>query len=291
MNLCLLNKYEEVTYTALQRVCESNGARVFPKVRVGDVFALEGSGVSAAMFSYALRAHFDFLVTDSDYQPLFSVEFDGPLHKTSAVQRERDRLKEELCDRFYHGLLRVNSLYLTKQYRGLDLLTYFVEAWFLEQAFSDAQRSGQVPYDEPFDMTSIYSNGSESGVKWPYWLSLDIQHSFKELHKVGKTGQMVPSHYVGIDPLGNYRCLSWLVVDAARVLQVKTGMRAQRFPAVSESELLSMLAMFDLYEGFQRTQVHSRANIVDRRLFFETVLPTFEANYKLVSAGTCGATV
>lgn len=152
----LLNHYEEVTYDSLTSVCESNGARVFPKVRLADVFAIEKSKLSSAHFGYCLRSHFDFLVTDKDYQPQFSVEFDGPLHRSSAVQRHRDLLKNDLCAHFAHGLLRINSKYLTPDYRGLDLLTYFVDAWFLERAFDEAQRSGAVPYDEPFDMTFIY---------------------------------------------------------------------------------------------------------------------------------------
>ena len=197
MNQRLLNRYEEVTYEALARVCESNGARVFPKVRVADVFPLENSGVSPAHFSYGLRSHFDFLVTDRDYQPQFSVEFDGPLHKTSEVQRRRDSLKNDLCEHFSHGLLRVNSKYLTPTYRGLDLLTYFVDAWFLELAFDEAQRNGTIPYDEPFDMTFIYSTGGTDGKKWPYWLSLDIQIALEKLHSAGRIGQMAPSHHVG----------------------------------------------------------------------------------------------
>ena len=149
----LLNKYEEVTYDALQRACAGDGAHVFPKVRVADVLRLENQTILPAHLSYALRAHFDFLVTDKDYQPLFCVEFDGPLHKTGEKQRERDRLKNEICDHFRHSLLRINSRYLTKNYRGLDLLTDFVDAWFLERAFNEAQSKGQIAYDEPFDMT------------------------------------------------------------------------------------------------------------------------------------------
>ncbi|MFZ2754130.1 MAG: DUF2726 domain-containing protein, partial [Lysobacteraceae bacterium] len=239
MNQRLLNHYEEITYGALTRVCESNGARVFPKVRVADVFPLQNSGIPPAHFTYGLRSHFDFLVTDHDYQPQFSVEFDGPLHKTSAIQRQRDALKDDLCERFNHALLRVNSKYLKPNYRGLDLITYFVDAWFLEKAFDEAQRNGAVPYDEDFDIAFIYSNGDPGAKKWPYWISLDIQLSIQQLHKAGHVGQMAPSHQVGIDSQGNYRCLTWLVMDVKTVVVVTTGMRAQRFHAVCKSELVS----------------------------------------------------
>lgn len=291
MNQRLLNHYEEVTYEALARVCDSNGARVFPKVRVADVFPLANSGVTPAHFSYGLRSHFDFLVTDRDYQPQFSVEFDGPLHKTSKLQRQRDILKNDLCEHFNHGLLRVNSRYLTSNYRGLDLLTYFVDAWFLEQAFDEAQRNGTVPYDESFDMTFIYSTGNPDGKKWPYWLSLDIQLALQKLHKVGRIGQMAPSHHVGIDSEGNYRCLAWLVMDARTVLVVATGMRAQRFHAVCKSELVSMLAMFDLYPKVQQVLSGARGGLVERNIFFSERLPAFQERFGMVSVASVGATV
>ncbi|QLA80632.1 DUF2726 domain-containing protein [Acidovorax sp.] len=291
MNSRLLNRYEEVTYSALQQACSSNGAKVFPKVRVGDVFPLSGSGVSSEHYSYGLRAHFDFLVTNSDYMPLFSVEFDGPLHKTSSVQSGRDRLKNDLCERFSHGLLRINSNYLSRKFRGLDLLSYFVDAWFLEDAFYKAQESGSVPYDEPFDMTFFYTNGSDSGAKWPYWLSLDVQLALQRLHKNRQIGQMAPSHHVGKDSDGNYRCLTWVVFDENHVVYATTGMRAQLFSAVDKADLISMLAMFDLYENIKRALSGELSLLCDRNSFFTVYQPHFEQAYGMVSAGSCGATV
>lgn len=287
----LLNGYEEVTYDALARVCESNGARVFPKVRVADVFKMENSGISPAHFGFGLRSHFDFVVTDHDYQPQFSVEFDGPQHKTSDVQKRRDALKNDLCKHFDHGLLRINSKYLTPAYRGLDLLTYFVDAWFMEQAFNEAQRNGTIPYDESFDITFLCSVSSMEGKEWPYWLSLDLQRSFDELHKAKCTGQMVPAHYVGTDERGNYHCRSWLVMDAQHVLFADTAMRAQRFSAVSESDLVSMLAMFDLYPKVEKALAGGRRDLVNRAKFFNELLPAFESRYAMASALGVGATV
>ena len=287
----LLNQYEEVTYDALQRACAVDGAHVFPKVRVADVFRLENETITSAHLTYGLRAHFDFLVTDKDYQPLFCVEFDGPLHESSPRQRERDRLKDEICEHFRHSLLRVNSRYLTPAYRGLDLLTYFVDAWFLERAFSQAQTDGLVRYDEPFDVTFIYSNGQDGSKKWPYWLSLDIQEQIRALHEKGRIGQMIPSAYVGTDDAENYRCLSWLVLDASSVLCVKTGMKAQRFPAVYESELIAMLAMFDLYELVRKVLAGDRSQVKDRAKFFSQELPAFEKQYSICHVTACGASV
>lgn len=291
MNLRLLNRYEEITFDALKRSCESNGAHVYPKVRVADVFPLQNSGVSDAHFNYGLRSHFDFLVTDGDYQPLFSVEFDGPLHKTNEVQRQRDAMKNELCDHFGHSLLRINSKYLTPDYRGLDLLTYFVDAWFWNDAFCQAQQDGTIPYDEPFDMTFIYSSSQRNERKWPYWLSFDIESELEKLHEAGRIGQQAPSSYIGSDSEGNYRCLAWLVMDERSVLSTMTGMRAQRFPAISECDLVGMLATFDLYPKVKQAVAGQRVRLTDREQFFSGELPAFQKRFKMLGATSFGATV
>ena len=47
-----------------------------------------------------------------------------------------------------YPLLRINSRYLDREFRGLDLPTCFVDVWFLQEAFEGATNSA-VPYDEP----------------------------------------------------------------------------------------------------------------------------------------------
>lgn len=288
MKTRLLNSYEEVTYDRLRAVCEPAGAHVFPKVRVADVFGIQNSGLTDRCFSYALKSHFDFLVTDSDYEPLFSVEYDGPIHQASEEQISRDQLKDTVCEHFHHSLLRVNSRYLNTEFRGLDVLTYFVDVWFLEQAFYDAQEKGLLPYDEPFDACFIYSNGESGARKWPYWLSLDVQVAIRKLYDSGRVAQMAPSHYVGVDQRGNYRCISWIGFAPNDVVWVKTGMRTQRFRGVCESELLSMLAMFDLFEELKRKLRGGSEAVADKGQF-QSELDTFTRTYDMRSAATCGA--
>lgn len=276
MRMKLLNAYEELTYDRLRAVCEPCGAHVFPKVRVADVFQIRGSGLNDRQYSFSLRSHFDFIVTDSGYNPLFSVEYDGPVHKISPTQVERDTIKQDICRHFHQPLLRVNSRYLTRQFRGLDLLTYFVDGWFLEEAFDDAQKKGLVPYDEPFDPTFIYSSGGVEGTKWPYWLSLDIQMAIKKLHERGRVAQMAPFHFVGLDEQENYRCISWLRISKKRFVRVSTGMRAQDFPAVSKAELISMLAMFDLFEHVKKALSGNYRITVEAKKF-QNELDTFRS--------------
>ena len=119
-------------------------------MRLKDVLPIDGSGVSDADYHFSLQAHFDFVVVDKDTRPLFAVEFDGR-HHNDPVQAARDTRKNSLCETFELGLLRSNSRYLDSKFRDMDLLTYFVEVWFMREAFDEAQRAGAVPYDEGFD--------------------------------------------------------------------------------------------------------------------------------------------
>ena len=240
----LLNKYEEIVFGRLKFISEANDAHVFAKVRVADVLPLDKSGVSNDLFGYGLKSHFDFTITSSTYNPLFAVEFDGPLHQQSKTQMQRDEKKNLLAKNFGFPLLRINSRYINRIYRGLDLLTYFIEVWFLSEAFDKAQAEGQIPCDESFDSMSIINDG-KSKKRFPYWLSIDIQAELKKLKESGLIKDNLLSHWVGIDTRGNHRCLTWLNVADDRVLLARTGMRYQNFP-VDISDVLPQVSAFDI---------------------------------------------
>ena len=279
----LLNKYEELTYSSLSEVSQQNGAHVFAKVRLADVFPITGSGLSDADYSFALKSHFDFIVTDRAYNPLFAVEFDGPLHRDQR-QKERDHRKDSLSDRFHFPLLRINSNYIDRQFRGLDLLTYFVEVWFMSVAFDEAQARGDVPYDEFFDPALIIMDPNRKE-RWPYWLSVDLQIRLQKLAESGRIHDYIPSHWIGTDREGTYRCLAWLDFTADSYIIVETGMRAQRFPVVIP-DILSQIAIFDLCEELERafagaTEPESRHVLDELRRFYQK-------NFKMCSSASHG---
>ena len=98
--------YEAETHRILDEVASKNGAQVWPKVRVADVLELRNSGISNEEYSYALKAHFDFTVTDEDSLAQFSVEFDGRSHNTDPDTVRRDSLKNAICEQLSFPLLR-----------------------------------------------------------------------------------------------------------------------------------------------------------------------------------------
>jgi hypothetical protein len=278
-----LNKYETVTYDKIKAVADKVGAHVFSKVRLADVLPVNNSGISDAEFGFALKSHVDFLVTNSEQEPQFCVEFDGPKHRDTEQVR-RDEIKNGLFERFDMPYMRINARYLADRYRGLDLLTFFVDVWFLSIAFHDSQAAGHIPSDEPFDPTFILSNGSDRS--WPYWLSWNLQVKIRRLYDQGRIAQLAPSHWIGADGRGNLRCIAWLFITEDGCLFIETGMRKHRFPAVYCSEVLAQLAVYDLYDilvpALQGQKTLSPPSEVDKRLRY------YQANYEMLSAASCG---
>ncbi|MFC1718471.1 DUF2726 domain-containing protein [Candidatus Poribacteria bacterium] len=279
-----LNKYEQITYSKIKAVTDKVGAIVFSKVRLADVLPINGSGISDSDFRFALQSHVDFFVIDSEHLPLFSVEFDGPRHKNQ-IQIERDLIKNRLLKHFGHPYIRINSRYLDIKYRSLDLLTYFIDVWFLSEAFDAAQQAGYVPYDEPFDPASVISGGASNGRLWPYWLSVDHQIKIEKLWKEGKIAQMIPSHWIGVDEQNNYRCISWILTDRNKGVYIKTGMREQNFHAVHCSDLLSQIAIFELYEKLEDV-LQGKRNPVSSRII-DNQIKKYENLYSPRSIAKC----
>jgi len=244
----ILNLHEEATNLRLKEVCDTYGAHAYPKIRVADVLPIQGSGISNEDFRFALQAHFDFIVCDNEQIPQFAVEFDGPSHK-DAAQRRRDAKKDALCDRFAFPILRINWRHIVKKYKSYDLLSWFVEHWFLAQEFYEAQCKGHVPWDEPYDPMMFFTLPGRSH-RFPMWLSSGLRIKVQELHKKGKIRDSIVSHWIGVDKNGHYHGVSWLRTNDAEAIVVESGMRKQRFP-VSEGDLLGEILAFLIFERLE----------------------------------------
>lgn len=207
-----MNLHEQATHLRLRKACEPWGAVVYPKVRVADVLPIERSGLDHEHYGFALKSHFDFVVTDSEHDPLFAVEFDGPQHKDPA-NVGRDTLKGELCDRFAFPILRINARYFPRKYRNMDLLSWFVEVWFSDRAFTEAQKFGGIPWDEGFDPASILAIPGMEG-RFPLWLSLDAR---AEIQRLSKQGQCVQVRGIGFS---RYETVTLRFISVAQQQQV-----------------------------------------------------------------------
>ncbi|GAB5521957.1 MAG: hypothetical protein RhofKO_42080 [Rhodothermales bacterium] len=244
----LLNRSEERVNRTLSELTESWDAHTYPKVRLADVLPIEQSGISARSYRFALQSHFDFVVTDSDFNPLFAVEFDGPTHK-SVVQAQRDDIKDALCQRFQLPLLRVNARYIDEPYRQMDLLAWFVNYWFAQQAINEAYETGQIHPTEYVDRLMIFSLPGSSST-FPLWLTADVRTTFKQHYSSGKCLDFGPSSFVGVDPQGNYHAISYIAVTESEGLIAETGMRTQRFQ-VPCADVLDAITEHQILDDFQ----------------------------------------
>jgi hypothetical protein len=241
----ILNRDEEATHGRLQECCKRNSAAVYPKVRIADVLPIEDSGIPGDLFGFALMGHFDFIVTDLAHNPLFAVEFDGPLH-SSQQQTERDLKKNLLCERFDLPLLRINRAYFNRTYRNMDLLTWIVEYWFGARGIEEAYRSGQLPEDDYFDpMMFLHMPGFEG--RFPMWLAADARIALQRWSREGKCAEYVPSLIIGQDDDKTWRAFAALRITEETGVSAVTGMRHQHFP-VPAFDMLDELLAFLIHE-------------------------------------------
>lgn len=242
----ILNYPETITHTKLKESCEKYESEVYTKIRIADILPIENSGIDHVLYRYALQAHFDFVITNINKEPLFAVEYDGPIHYEDR-QVERDNKKRQICEIFNFPLLRVNGEYLVKKYRGFDLLSWLIEVWFFREVFINAQENGSIPDDELFDPHLLFKLPGRKGI-FPLWLSLEILTQIQELAKAKKIKYPFPNgEWIGIDDHGNYHGIIWLWIDEEMGISAQSAMRSQNFPIV-ESDLLTEILVFLLYE-------------------------------------------
>jgi len=278
----IMNLHEQITHTRLKKVCSSWGASVHEKIRMADVLRIENSGIKSSEYSFALKAHFDFTVTDSNTCPLFVVEFDGPLHKRNPEQSRRDKTKNLLCKKFGLPILRINSNYF-KKYRKMDILTWFINIFFLEKGFYQSQDQGLIPPDEPFDPHAILYL-SDRGDNYPFWLSLEARVKIEHLRKEGRCVDHAPSVFIGLKE-DIYRGIGFLRLDTERGIRAQTAMKFQDFPTKIHL-ILEDLVVLELYESLLAC-LNGRMS-PEQLTDIENKVRAFLDTNSLVSAGNSG---
>ncbi|MBW7899723.1 hypothetical protein B188_28360 [Candidatus Brocadiaceae bacterium B188] len=222
----LLNLPESVTDALLREVCQDFDAHVFAKVRVADVLKIECSGIPDDMYKYALQAHFDFVVSNSEHEPLFAVEFDGPTHSEPDSKR-RDGMKNEICERFDFSLLRINRRYLDNEFSSWDVLRWFRTVFFVKKDRDRRVQSGEISYEDSIFDPMFVSVRTKSG-----WRSLELERTARgklgELFRSGRIPFYVPNWITARDGNHRYRALAWIATDEERGVMVETAMQYHR---------------------------------------------------------------
>jgi hypothetical protein len=222
----LLNLAESVTDARLREICAEFDANVNPKIRVADVFEIEASGIADQLYSFALKSHFDFVITGPDHIPIFAVEFDGPGHRSADAKR-RDQLKNELCDHFEFQLLRINQRYFSPTFSNWDLLGWFCTVWFVKRGWDDDVLEGKIPYEDSIFDPMFVSVVTKSGTR-----GLELErHARSEFGRLFRGG-VIPSHMpewiVAKSKGGTLRALAWIKVSEVEGAITETAMQQQR---------------------------------------------------------------
>lgn len=241
----IVNFSEGVTVIKLRKVAHEYGAQVFAKVRIADALDITQSGLSKAEYSYALRAHFDFVVADRNSVPYFGVEFDGPSHDQPG-QKEKDKRKDNICKKLGMPLLHIDRELLHKKIADTDLVSWLAELWFLWMQFTKAQQAGSIPHDEIFDYSFIFQPTIETGRLVvtapfdPFWESRNIPHL---LEKAGKIRCGVPQIASKYNDDGYYTAVAAYQVTEGGWVVGQSRCRASNYPPVTTDEFCRDLAV------------------------------------------------
>ena len=243
--LRLLNQYEEIAHGEIKTAADRWGLSVYPKVRVADVVALDSLGITGELKRYGLQSHFDFVVCCNQWEPAYAVEFDGLYHST-AVQKERDGKKDQLCALAQFSILRINSNYLTQTFGPMSLLSWIMDVHELAIGFDEQQAAGAIPFDADFDPFFLMSANPKEE-RFPYWFSAKPRIRLQQLHSRGLIIDPCSSGLIGYDENNIARGIDYIRLTATTGTYVRTAMRPQQFP-VMMSDLLDEILSVQLAE-------------------------------------------
>lgn len=260
----LVNEGEIRTDEALREAAEAAGYRVHAKVRLADALAIDHSGLSSEAYSYALRAHFDWVVADiGTSRPEFAVEFDGESHETPDARR-RDALKDDICGRLGLPLLRIDSAAYRPTTRR-TVIGYLVEAWGSYQAFYDAQDKGLIPDDEIFEAW-ITLDLNEDGTYSFRDISAPSRRLVYRLHEAGILTEWGPtdaSRGPSDEDREHAEGFAWVRTTDGYLVVGHARVRVYSFPAVRAEDLADEISHLDLAGRLSRLTEGDRSVLVD----------------------------
>ncbi len=252
----LVNSYEAAADAALREVAEKHGIRVVIKPRIADTLDIDGSGISHEAYSYALKAHFDFVVVREDALPFCAVEVDGPQHAFDSQVKYRDELKNALCQKLGMPLIRMDAEFL-RQVGPFTVIGWIIEMWLLYEDWQGAQPRGEVPEDEPF-MFYLFPE---------YDPFITARAFLSQQHKKGACLASIPEELSVLEPDKGVLMLALVPVTDELTIIGRARCRSFQFPtipSVSPRILSKELAVVDAAEklkkylnGFHQPATHA----------------------------------
>lgn len=143
------NDSEDQMQRQIRAAIERHGAELHEKVRIADLIDISkldrrDSG------TYALQAHFDFVLIDENQEAVVAIEFDGPGHDPA-----NDGRKDSICRQADLPLIRVNGFEQVREINAITLTRYLVELVFHARIFLRMREDGTFAPDEPFMLSGF----------------------------------------------------------------------------------------------------------------------------------------
>lgn len=265
----LFNLHEEASNIHLSKNAKQFGAKVVPKMRIADVLNIKSSGLSNEEYRYALQAHFDFILYDDENNPLFAVEFDGPLHENDMITIKKDILKNTICEKLEFPLLRINADFLTKKIKNFSILSWIIEVWFFGQEFFKQQEQGLIPIDEIFDYSFIMKPFLKDGildVDFPYFLSANAIILINKCRAQGTISRVIFKAYE--DKMGFTYGIIIASIDERKGIMSKVRVKSFNFYPPSPSDIVEELAVIDIANKI-KTFLNNKEKCIDSKPIFD----------------------
>lgn len=251
----LVNDGEFRTDEALREACDALGYRVTPKVRVADALLIDRSGLTDEEYGYALKAHFDWVVVNSETsRPEFAIEFDGSSHAEDRV-RHRDAIKDRICARLGMPLLRIDHTAFRPIVQR-TVIYYLVESWSLMLGFLAGQDEGSIPEDEVWTPWGFIEEIDEvTGAIQLRDLAAPARQFIAREARNGVLTHEAPYHCYKsrrLDDPDHTEAFAWVYTTTGKMIVGHVRLRTYTFPAVLDFDLADDLAHLALGDKVMR---------------------------------------
>jgi Protein of unknown function (DUF2726) len=143
------NESENRIRQQIRAVVERHDAELHEKVRIADIIDIDALN-RRNLGTYALQAHFDFVLIDERYEAVAAIEFDGPGHNP-----ENDGNKDSICMQANLPLIRIYGFEQVREINKFTLVRYLTELIFHARAFERMKENGEIDWDEPFMLSGF----------------------------------------------------------------------------------------------------------------------------------------
>ena len=240
----LLSANERPAERVLQEVGERHGFRIFPQVKLSQVIHDLPPGLTNREWNYATRATFDFVVCHAETLiPDFAVELDDGTHWQASV-RQRDRMKDTICERAGFELLRIEAQHLVEGPLGRRLLEYLIDARDYCRNIYDLQQQGSLPWDEIFDYRLVADGMSDGHINYVNDLTGPTIRAVRAAYERGLLSECIV-HTLSFDwSSGWSEAWAWIKVRDALFLFASTRVRSYSmfFCSISPDDLAADLS-------------------------------------------------